>query len=67
LVDLVLGIMFATLPTAVTAYLLAVEDAGAIWKIAGVMLVSLALYLLSLARAGRVLESRREEIRRALS
>jgi hypothetical protein len=67
LVDLVLGIMFATLPAAVTAYLLAVEDAGAIWKIAGVMLVSLALYLLSLARAGRVLESRREEIRRALS
>jgi hypothetical protein len=67
LVDLVLGIMFATLPAAVTAYLLAVEDAGAIWKIAGMMLVSLALYLLSLARAGRVLESRREEIRRALS
>lgn len=67
LVDLVIGILFASLPAAVTVYLFATEDAGASWKIAGVTLVSLALYLFSLSRAGRTLENDREAIRRALS
>jgi hypothetical protein len=59
--------MFASVPAALTVYLLAIGDAGVAWKIAGVMLLSLALYLFSLARAAQVLESRREHIRRALS
>ena len=66
-VDMVIGIMFATAPAAVTVYLFASEDAGAAWKIAGVLVLSAALYLVSLSRAARVLESGSEDIRRALS
>jgi hypothetical protein len=67
LVDMVIGIIVASAPAAFTVYLLAIEDGKIGWKLAGVTLLSLALYLLSLSRSARVLESRHEQIRRALS
>ena len=67
LVDEVIGIIFASVPAAVTVYVFAIEDAGATWKILGVLLLTLAIYLFALSRAARVLESAREGIRQALS
>ena len=67
LVDVVIGIIFASVPAAVTVYVFAIEDAGATWKILGVLLLTLAIYLFALSRAARVLESAREGIRQALS
>jgi len=67
LVDMVIGIMIASAPAAFTVYLLAIEDSRIGWKLAGVTLVCLALYLLSLSRSARVIESQHEQIRRALS
>lgn len=67
LVDTVIGIMFASVPAALTVYLFAIEDAGAIWKIGGVLLLTVGLYLVSLSRAARALETGPEQIRRALS
>ena len=67
LVDMVLGIIFSSVPPALTVYLVAVEDGGAIWKVALIALLFLVFYLLSVSRAARVLEAGREEIRRALS
>jgi hypothetical protein len=67
LVDMVIGIIVASVPAALTVYLFAIEDGRIGWKLAGVTLVCLALYLLSLSRSGRVLEGQHEQIRRALS
>ncbi|HKS08819.1 MAG TPA: hypothetical protein VJS13_04680 [Pyrinomonadaceae bacterium] len=66
-VDAVIGIMIASAPAAFTVYLLAIEDGRIGWKLAGVTLLSLALYLLSLSRSARVLEREHEQIRRVLS
>lgn len=67
LVDMVIGILIASAPAAFTVYLFAIEDGRIGWKLAGVTLLCLALYLLSLSRSARVLESEHEQIRRALS
>jgi hypothetical protein len=66
-VDVVMGVIFGSVPAAVTVYLLYHEDSGAFWKIALMMLLCLALYFFSLSRWARVLEEQRETIRRALS
>lgn len=67
LVDMVIGIIIASAPAAVTIYLFAIEDSQMSWKLAGITLLCLALYLLSLSRSARVFESQHEQIRRALS
>lgn len=67
LVDMVIGIIVASAPAAFTVYLFAIEDGRIGWKLAGVALLCLVLYLLSLSRSGRVLESEHEQIRRVLS
>lgn len=67
LVDMIIGIIVASAPAAITVYLFAIEDSRIGWKLAVVALLCLALYLLSLSRSARVLESQREQIRRALS
>ena len=66
-VDVVMGVIFGSVPAAVTVYLLYHEDDGVFWKIALMMLLYLALYFFSLSRWARVLEDQRETIRRALS
>lgn len=66
-VDTVIGVIVASAPGALTVYLFAIEDEGMGWKLAGVTLLCLALYLLSLSRSARVLENQQEQIRRALS
>ena len=66
-VDALLGLIFGSIPAGVTVYLLAHEDGGAMWKIGVVTIVCLAIYFYSATRFARVLETRREEIRRALS
>ena len=65
-VDAVMGVIFGSVPVAVTVYLLYNEDSAALWKLAVLMLIYLALFMFSLSRSARVLENRREEIRRAL-
>lgn len=67
LVDMVIGIIIASAPAALTVYLLAIEDGRMGWKLAGITLLCLALYLVSLSRSARVLESEHEQIRRVLS
>jgi hypothetical protein len=67
LVDAIIGILVASAPAAFTVYLFAVEEGGMGWKLAGVTLLCLALYLASLSRSARVLEGQQEQIRRALS
>ncbi len=58
-IDAIMGIIFASIPAALTVLLL--------WKIGIVTLIYLAFYLFFLTRAARVLEVQREEIRRALT
>jgi hypothetical protein len=58
-VDAIMGLIFASIPVALTILL------G--WKIGIVILIYLALYLFFLARAARILNDQREEIRRAVS
>ena len=67
LVDAVIGMLFGSVPAAVTVYLAYHEDNGALWKLLLMMLIYLAIFLFSLSRSARLLESQREEIRRALS
>lgn len=67
LVDIVIGIMIASAPAAFTVYLLAIEDRTVGWKLTGITLVCVALYLLSLSRSARILDSQHEQIRRVLS
>ena len=67
LVDMVIGIIIASAPGALTVYLLAIEDDRMGWKLAGITLLCLALYLVSLSRSARVLEGQHEHIRRVLS
>jgi hypothetical protein len=66
-VDAAMGIIFGSVPAAVTVYLVYKEDAGAFWKIGLMLLLYTAIFLFSLSRAARVLENQREEIRRSLS
>jgi hypothetical protein len=66
-VDALLGVIFGSVPGALTVYLLAREDPGAPWKIGIMVIVYLAVSLFSVSRFGRLLETRREEIRRSLS
>lgn len=58
-VDAIMGIIFASIPAALTILLL--------WKIGIVVLIYLGLYLFFLTRAARILEHQREEIRRVLT
>jgi hypothetical protein len=66
-VDVLMGMIFCAVPSALTIYWLYHERIGALWKIFLLMLLFLALYLFSLARSARIFESQRELIRRALS
>jgi len=66
-VDVMMGMIFGSVPAAVAVYLLYHEDDRAFWKIGLMMLMYLALYFYSLFRYARVLEDHRETIRRALS
>lgn len=58
-VDAIMGIIFASIPAALTIFLL--------WKTGIIVLIYLGLYLFFLTRAARILEQQREEIRRALT
>ena len=58
LVDIIIGLIVASTPAAVIVYGFAVEDGSVAWKLAGLTLLWLALYLLSLSRSARVLETR---------
>ena len=65
-VDAVMGVIFGSVPAAVTVYLLYNEARASLWKLAALMLIYLAVFMFSLSRSARVLANRREEIRRAL-
>lgn len=67
LVDAVMGMIFGSVPAAVTVYLAYNEDKGALWKLLLMMAIYLAVFLFSLSRSARLLETQREDIRRALS
>lgn len=67
LVDMVIGIIVASVPAVLTVYLFSTGARGASWKLAGLTLVCLVFYLLSLSRSARALENEHEQIRRALS
>lgn len=58
-VDAIMGMIFASIPAALTIVL------G--WKIGIATLIYLPIYLFFLARAARILNNQREEIRRAVS
>jgi hypothetical protein len=66
-VDLVLGVIFGSLPGFLTIYLLSKQSYGALWAIILMMLLYLALYYFSVTWSGRRLEQRREAIRGVLS
>jgi hypothetical protein len=66
-VDVLLGAIFGSIPVAVTVYLLYNDDAAALPKMGVMLLIYVGGFLFSLSRSGRIFESRREEIRRALS
>jgi hypothetical protein len=66
-VDAVMGVIFGSVPAAVTVYLASNEDNGALWKLVLMTVIYLAIFLFSLSRSARLLESQRENIRRALS
>jgi hypothetical protein len=65
--DAVIGMIFGSLPGAITAYLLYRENYGAFWKILLLLLPYATLYYFSLQWSGRRLEQQRETIRRAIS
>ena len=67
LVDIIIGIIVAGTPAALTVYLFAIEDGAMGWKLAALTFLWLALYLFSLSRSARVLDTEHEQIRRALS
>lgn len=64
--DALMGMIFGSVPVALTVYLLYNDAAAALWKLAVLLLGYLALFMFSLSRSARVLENRREEIRRTL-
>ena len=66
-VDAAMGIIFGSVPAAVTVYLVYNDDGGALWKLGVMMLVYVGIFLYSLSGAARALEKEREDIRRALS
>ncbi len=66
-VDVLMGMIFCAVPSALTVYWLYQERYGALWKIVLLMLLFLALYLFSLSRSARIFESQHERVRRALS
>lgn len=45
-VDALMGLIFGSIPAAVTIYLLSREDSGALWKIGAVTIVGLAIYFI---------------------
>jgi hypothetical protein len=51
-VNAVVGVIFGSLPGAITAYLLYHENYGALWKIVLMMFLYLALYYLSITLVG---------------
>ena len=67
IVDAVIGVIFGSVPAAVTVYLAHNDDNGALWKLLLMMVIYLAVFLFSLSWSARLLESQREDIRRALS
>lgn len=67
LVDDVTGVVFGSVPAAATIYLVYNEGNGALWKLVLMTVIYLAIFLFSLSRSARLFESRREDMRRALS
>jgi hypothetical protein len=65
-VDALMGMLFGSIPAAVTVYLLARGDRGVFWKITVITIVYLAICFYSLSRSAHVLQNQREEIRRAV-
>lgn len=65
--DAIIGMFFGCLPGAIIVTLLYRNDPGAAWKIGVMALVYVALYYLSLTRSARRFDTRREQIRQALS
>ncbi|HEU4509541.1 MAG TPA: hypothetical protein VFR78_14950 [Pyrinomonadaceae bacterium] len=66
-VDAVMGVIFGSVPVALTVYLVYNEGNGALWKLVLMTVIYLAIFLFSLSRSARLLESHQENIRRALS
>lgn len=66
-VDAGMGVIFGSVPAAVTLYLAYNQDSGALWKLVLMTVIHLAIFLFSLSRSARLLEGQRENIRRALS
>ncbi|HEX6733024.1 MAG TPA: hypothetical protein VF074_23585 [Pyrinomonadaceae bacterium] len=66
-VDALGGVIFGILPGIVAVYLLNSESYQAIWKILGILVLYLTLYLLGIKWSARTLEARREVMRFRLS
>ena len=67
LVDALMGIIFGSLPGAIAIHLLNNEGYGSVWKIALLVLLYAAIYILSLHLSARAFDRRREAIRASVS
>ena len=65
-VDVVMGMIFGSIPVGVSVVLFYRESSAALWMVL-MLLVYVAIYLLSLSYSARVLERERENIRHALT
>ena len=63
LVDAVMGILFGSLPGVIAIHFLNNEGHGAVWKIALLLVVYVAVYILSLSLSARAFDRQREAIR----
>ena len=66
-IDAVMGMIFGSIPAAVSIILFYREEGGALWQSGVMVLICIAVYFLSLSYSARVLEREQENIRRALS
>jgi hypothetical protein len=66
-VDAVMGLLFGSLPCAITIYWLVQHGYKALWRVALMILIYAVIYVLSLNRAAQLLRSRTEFIRTALT
>jgi hypothetical protein len=66
-VEVILALCVANLPALICVYALLSDKPHALWKMVLVMLVCVAIYLVSINRAGRYFEHESERIRTVLT
>lgn len=66
-VDIVMGMIFGSIPFGVSVVLFYRGDSAALWKSGLMLLIYVGIYLFSLSYSARLLEREKENMRRALS